>query len=517
MKRLKRVAALLLAGVMVGTILTGCGSKSGKKAGGNGKQTDIEIGLWNSGLGEQWLKDVIAAFNEEYPEYNVFYTASASASTIKSTFDVEDNTVDLYFTSERLQMEKLEPLDDILEATAPGDKTTLAEKFNENYLKNAKSTDGHYYQLTFGGGVIGFIYNKELFEKAGITELPRTTNELAIVCDKLYSKGITPICHFKGNGYYEYLSEAWIYQYDGAEYSDRFWTCTDEKGNTPSKDVFLQKDGRYEVLGAYEKILTTEYVMEGSNSIDHVTAQTQFLNDSAAMMVNGSWVSNEMASIGATMDKFAMMRTPVLSSLVNQLSTVKSDGQLRKVISAIDSVADGDKQLSDYQSGSDYSVDGLTVSAADWDRIYTARFTVATNYAGATAYIPNYSDNIDGAKKFLSFLYSDAGYKVYAKSLKCPMPIHLSDGGSLDYSSWSDFQKSQVALLEEAAALPVYNVAFRHPIFVTGGATRFAGINYSAKLSASNKSDRKTAEGIWEELIATVNDSYENKWLANIK
>lgn len=517
MKRLKQVTALLLAAVMVGTMLTGCGSKQGKKAGGNGKQTDIEIGLWNSGLGEQWLKDVIAAFNEVYPEYNVFYTASASASTIKSTFDLDDNTVDLYFTSERYQTEKLEPLDDILEVAAPGDKIPLGEKFNENYLKTEKASDGHYYQLTFGGGVIGFIYNKELFKKAGIQELPRTTNELAIVCDKLYSSKITPICHFKGNAYYDFLSEALTYQYDGAEYSDRFWTCTDEKGNAPSRDVFLQKDGRYEVLKAYEKILTAEYVMEGSNSIDHVTAQTQFLNDSAAMMVNGSWVSNEMASTGATMDKFAMMRTPVLSSLVEQLSTVKSDGQLRKVISAIDSVADGKKQLSDYQSGSDYSVDGLTVSAADWNRISNARFTVPTNYAGATAYIPNYSDNIEGAKKFLSFLYSDAGYKVYAETLKCPMPLRLSDGGSLDYSSWSDFQKSQAALLEEAAALPVYNVAFRHPIFITGGASKFVGINYSAKLSASNKSDRKTAEGIWEELIATVNDSYENKWLANIK
>lgn len=514
MKMMKKITALMLALMMI----VGCFAACGNKPQGSGDpKKDIEIAYWNAGLGDQWLKDVIAAFTEKYPEYNVFYTASASAATINSTLDLDGNTVDLYFTTERPNTSKFVALDDILNATSDGDSKPLIEKFNSNYLKNSQAADGHYYQITYGGGVISLVYNKKLFEQAGITELPRTTNELAIACDKLYSAGITPICHFAPEGYYGYLSDALIYQYDREGYTETFYSCTDANGVSPSKEVFTTKDGRYEVLKAYEKILTTDYVMEGSNSIDHVTAQTMFLNDSAAMMVNGSWIANEMASVEGSMDNFAMMRTPVLSAITNKLTTVKSDAQLRQVITAIDNVQDGVKQLSDYQSGDIYNVDGLEVSQEDWDYIYTARFTVATNYSGESACIPKCSENIEGAKLFLSFMYSDAGYRSYAKSLKTPMPLTMSDGSQLDTSDWNAFQKSQVTLLEEAVAMPCYYVASRHDIFKAGGATKYADVPYVSRLCASNKADRKSADAIWEEMIAKVNDEYENKWLANIK
>lgn len=515
MKTMKRIVALTLALILCAGCFAACGAKTPQGSGDAKK--DIEIAYWNAGLGDQWLKDVIAAFNAKHPEYYAYYTASASAATINSTLELSGNTVDLYFTSERADTSDFIPLDDILNATAAGDSKPLIEKFNANYLKNAQAADGHYYQITYGGGIISLVYNKNLFAQAGITELPRTTNELAIVCDKLYSAGITPICHFAPEGYYGYLSDALIYQYDREYYTETFYSCTDANGVSPSKEVFTTKDGRYEVLKAYEKILTTDYVMEGSNSIDHVTAQTMFLNNSAAMMVNGSWIANEMASVEGSMENFAMMRTPVLSAITDKLTTVKSDAQLRNVITAIDNVTDGVKQLSDYQSGEGYNVDGLEVSKEDWDYIYTARFTVASNFSGENACIPSYSENIEGAKAFLSFLYSDEGYRVYAKALKNPMPLTMSDGSQLDMSDWNAFQISQVEMLEEAVAMPCYYVASRHDIFKAGGATKYADVPYVSRLCASNKADRKSADAIWEEMIAKVNDEYENKWLANIK
>ena len=194
MKNLKRLIALALTIVLCAGCFAGCGDN---KPQGTGDATkDIEIAYWNAGLGDQWLKDVIAAFNAKYPEYYAYYTASASAATINSTLELSGDTVDLYFTSERADTSKFVMLDDVLNATAAGDSKALIEKFNTNYLKNAQAADGHYYQLTYGGGIVGLVYNKQLFAQAGITELPRTTNELAIVCDKLYSAGIAPICHF---------------------------------------------------------------------------------------------------------------------------------------------------------------------------------------------------------------------------------------------------------------------------------------------------------------------------------
>ena len=53
--------------------------------------------------------------------------------------------------------------------------------------------DGKTYALPFSLGVVGFWYNKALFEQAGITELPATMADLVAASDKLKAAGIEPI------------------------------------------------------------------------------------------------------------------------------------------------------------------------------------------------------------------------------------------------------------------------------------------------------------------------------------
>jgi raffinose/stachyose/melibiose transport system substrate-binding protein len=53
--------------------------------------------------------------------------------------------------------------------------------------------DDKTYALPFSLGVVGFWYNTDLLEKAGIEEPPATMDELADVVDKLKGAGITPI------------------------------------------------------------------------------------------------------------------------------------------------------------------------------------------------------------------------------------------------------------------------------------------------------------------------------------
>jgi raffinose/stachyose/melibiose transport system substrate-binding protein len=49
------------------------------------------------------------------------------------------------------------------------------------------------YALPFSVGVVGFWYNKELFEQAGITEAPSTMDEFYATIDQLKAAGIEPI------------------------------------------------------------------------------------------------------------------------------------------------------------------------------------------------------------------------------------------------------------------------------------------------------------------------------------
>lgn len=511
---LSKALSLIFAVVIMVASFSGC-SGSGKRN-IKGKK-EIQIAYWQAGYGEEWLKAVIEAFEEKYTEYYVNYQATASHASVIAPFGMDDvDKNDLYLDIKNMDTEYMEPLDDILATTADGDKKTIGEKMNQSYLAYEKSSDGKCYTLSYGGGIMGFYYNADLLKKAGITQFPRTTNELITVCDKLYGKGITPLCHFTGGGYYVYLLQEYMAQYDGFDYYlKNFFGCTDKSGNSPSKAVFTEKDGRYYALKAFEKFITPEYTLAGSNTMSHTEIQTQFLEKSAAMMLNGTWVANEM-KIEKDDNTVKCAKLPVLSAVVNKLTTVKSDSDLRKVIDAVDSITDGKKQVSDYASGDSYEVDGLTVSAEDWNKIYDARNTVVGNAAQQSLFIPKYSDSKEGAKKFVEFLLSDEGYAIYAEKTGCPLPLQLSTGKDVDTSNLSELQKAPFETWKNAKIYVDSGVSSKHPIFASGGADILAGVTYVSEFSTYNKNDRKKADEIWNKVIETVNEKYEI-WLKTMK
>ena len=517
--RKQKWIVFLMVMIMGITSLTGCGG-NGTAAGKKGDGKEILIKYWNSGLKEEWLNAVVEGFEKAHPEYTVKIESSSSSKTITSTFGLSDvDTTDLYLCTKQYNTkEMLEPLDDVLDSKANGESVTIREKFKDSYLTLETEGDGHVYNLTYGGGIVGIFYNEKMFEENGIKQTPRTTKELLSVCDILNSADIPAFCHFKSIGYWEdYMIPVLFTQYDGLDYVvNNFFGCTDEQGNSPSKNVFTKQDGRYEALKVLESVITPEYTMEGSNSYDHTTVQTMWLQEEACMMVNGTWISSEMTSV-SNMEGFALMKTPVISSIIDKLTTVTKDSELQKVVSAIDRVTDGEAELSEYQQGNDYVVDGLTVSADDWECIKAARNTMALNATGNSAYIPTYSDNKEGAKEFLRYLYSDEGYKIYASTLQQTMPLSLSEG-ELDMSKWSAIAQQQAKIFETTEQfISIYN-ASAHDIFKYGGASWKGDVrNYCNRFCSRSDADRWTAEQVWEQILQNVNDNYENTWLANMK
>lgn len=520
MKTMKRIIALGLAVLMVLSLCACAGKKSGNdevKSENGGKL--VEIKYWNSGLGTDFLDAIIDAFNKKQSDWFVYYTATADGTAAKTSYGHKDfDETDLYLVTKITEKAHMTPLNDVLDATVEGESKSIREKFDASYLEYEESDDGNYYNLTWGGGVVGLVYNKELFEKAGIKELPRTTNELAAACDKLYEAGITPFTHFRGDegsGYWTYLQELWFAQYDGWDYyKDTFYRCKDASGNSPSKDALLAKDGRYQVLKAMEKFITPEYVQSGANSQDHITAQTLFLTNDIGMMVSGSWMSNEMKGSKGT-EKFGVMKTPVISGLLDKLTTVKSDGELRRLVSAIDEVTDGTKELSAYQSGDGYVVNGQQISAADWECVANARNAAAVNYPQHSCFIPTYSDAIEGAKEFLKYFYSDEAYKIFTDTLHITLPLHLSEG-EVSTEGWTPFETDMVNLLDNASFSVNSQLATQHKIFTHGGATSFANYNFVEFFCANNTNDRVNADAAWEKISTTINREY-GAWYANIK
>ncbi len=519
MKTLKKILGLGLILSMTVACFTGCGD--GKKNVGGTSKTDIQIAYWNSGYGTEWLDAMVEAFNEAHPEYHAYYKATADDATIMGTLGKKDvDTVDIYMGLNSYDTTYLEPLDSLYETVCEDDSKKLIEKFNEEYLALTKNADGHYYGIPFAGGIMGIIYNKDLFEQAGITQVPRTTDELAAVCDELYNNDIPSTVHFTSasGGYWEFITEAWIAQYCGMDYyMNNLYACVDEEGNSPSKDVLMNKeDGRYQVLSAYEKFITPDYVLAGSNTNDHVTSQTMFVNGKAAMMANGSWLTNEM-SMNENMDSFAWMRTPILSSVKEKLQSVTSERALRELVSAIDSVTDGEKQASDFEKDGGYDIAGNVISKEDWDYIADARNALSISYSAQPCLIPNYSNAKEGAMKFLEFMYSDKGYKIYTDTLHTILPMSMSEG-EVDSSDWKPLEQQLVTFYDNASYFVSSNNSKRHDIYINGGASLFPGrTNFVNYFCNKNAADRMTADEAWEFMMKTVEDNYEKSWLLNIK
>lgn len=61
------------------------------------------------------------------------------------------------------------------------------------------------YGIAIKGNFFGLIYNKDLFEQAGISEFPETISELEVAIDKLEAEGITPFT----SGFAEW----WVYKH----------------------------------------------------------------------------------------------------------------------------------------------------------------------------------------------------------------------------------------------------------------------------------------------------------------
>jgi raffinose/stachyose/melibiose transport system substrate-binding protein len=79
------------------------------------------------------------------------------------------------------------------------------------HAREAYQVDGKQYGIPFDLGMVGFWYNKELFEKAGVTSEPTTWPEFLEVVQKIKAAGITPIAlagaeKWPGHFYWSYLA-----------------------------------------------------------------------------------------------------------------------------------------------------------------------------------------------------------------------------------------------------------------------------------------------------------------------
>lgn len=176
-------------------------------------------------------------------------------------------------------------------------KEHLADLSNEPWAEHVlpigkvpmTDEDGTLYGMPVNLEGYGFIYNKDLFAEAGITEPPTTVSELIDAAKKLEANGITPF----SAGYGEWwvigqhlLNIPFAQQDDPVAFIEGLYDGTESfVGNKHFQD--------------FQTVLDAELQYGNANPIttDYNTQVTQFATGKTAMLQQGNWVENMIYEI----------------------------------------------------------------------------------------------------------------------------------------------------------------------------------------------------------------------------
>lgn len=216
---MKKILALTLAMVLVLAVFAGCAAKQAAdrpadvptvseqsqtaQAEANGAETTessetktVKIFQFKVEIADQLLA-LADEYMQLHPEINLVVESvdSTDYNTLLKTKFASGEAPDIFnnqgYTEFELWQSKLEDL---------SDQPWVAD-MAEFTKEGIRDGDGKIYGLPLYLEGYQFCYNVKLFEKAGITELPRTLDELETACTKLEDAGIPAIINSLGSWY----------------------------------------------------------------------------------------------------------------------------------------------------------------------------------------------------------------------------------------------------------------------------------------------------------------------------
>lgn len=151
------------------------------------------------------------------------------------------------------------------------------------------------YGFAIKGNYFGIVYNKEMFETAGIAKFPETASELKDACDKLTTAGFKPFT----TGFAEW----WVFKHtyqsfvnaaaDGAGISTADLVTKFEKGEAKVSDYPELYDNYFAFLD-----LAKEYGDAKPLETDLSAEEAAFANGEVAMVLGqGAWIESDVLSI----------------------------------------------------------------------------------------------------------------------------------------------------------------------------------------------------------------------------
>ncbi|WP_083442725.1 ABC transporter substrate-binding protein [Paenibacillus sp. IHB B 3415] len=293
----KRSAVMLSSVMLMSVVLAACGgnnntasnSASNGSAGNSGEVKTVKVFQFKTEIVEG-LNELKVEFEKEYPNIKLdIQTVGGGAdyaAALKTKFASGD-APDIFSNGGYAEMELWgDKLEDLSDQPWVKDLIPLAAE--------PMTKDGKTYGMPMNLEGIGYVYNKDLFAKAGITETPKTITELEEAAKKLQAIDVIPF----GNAYQEW----WLLGIQGISVAFAQQDNVDEfiSGLNAGTATIVGNEKFKDWSNLLN--LTVKYGQKNPLTTDANTHLAMFANGETAMMQEGNWAQTLVDNITPDMN-----------------------------------------------------------------------------------------------------------------------------------------------------------------------------------------------------------------------
>ena len=308
--KMKKLTALLLSAAMVATMAVGCGKKEEAEEASGDAEKVLKLAAFEGGNGGKIWEDIAAAYEEETGVKVELELSSELDKDLTKAFKNKDIPDVVYYNLGQKSgftetMLKEKAIADISDVFDDELKGKLVGGITENAAAQPYA-DGKIYLAPLDYTPTGFWYNKDLFEGENKKyDLPTTWDEFFALGDQAKADGVA-LFTYPQSGYLDTTIYQMLAQAGGMDFYN--------KAVNYDKDTWTSEEGK-KVVDTIAKLASPDYMW--ANTVANANADGGFkmnqqavIDGEALFMPNGNWVIGEMAASTPEGFNWGMMAQP---------------------------------------------------------------------------------------------------------------------------------------------------------------------------------------------------------------
>lgn len=324
---MKKAISLLLASALSASMLAGCGGSAasagsqaaGDEASGVPAYNELTVGTdytdltasiklisHRTDLIEDGTFDAyVAEFQKLYPNIEINYEGITDYAGDMTTRLTSKDWGDICMIPTTIPLTELENY-----FYAMCDLSAIEDEYN---FASNRTFGGKVYGIPSTGNAQGIVYNKAVFEAAGVTELPATPDEFLDALQKIkeYDSSIVPLYTNYAAGW---TMSAWDAYIGGGATGDPDWmNITMPQTHDPFAKGALGADdmGPYAVYYTLYEAVKRGLTEDDPTTTDWEGCKPMINNGQIGAMVLGSWAIVQMQAAGDHADDIGYMPFPI--------------------------------------------------------------------------------------------------------------------------------------------------------------------------------------------------------------